>query len=907
MPVKGSVQRRRLSAVMFTDMVGYSAATQENEELALELLDEHRQILRKIFPKYSGREIDTAGDAFFVEFSSALEATLAAIDIQRTLHERNLRVEDRRAIRIRIGLHLGDVVHVGDQVQGDGVNIAARMEPLANAGSICISEDVARQVHNKIDLPIAPLGRRPLKNIRLPVNAYRIVMPWEDGGGRTKAFPALSRGARRSPTLATRVTPRWVYAAVVVVAAAATLWVAARRPWFSRGESSADTSASVVAVLPFSVQGSRDFGYLGHGMVDLLSTKLDGAGDLRTVDPRAILGSLQPSRANALDPESGRKVAERLGAGSFILGSIVEANGRLSINAAVYPVARRAASQQGAVEGDATEIFDLVDGLAAQLLVFDGSGPGAPVERLEQMTTSSFDALKHYLQGVRAFRSARFRLAADELKLAVGLDSAFALAWYQLSSTADWLFDHDLSRRASERALRLKDRLSERGRRLVEALHAGKSGRTREGIRLYREYLASYPDDVEAWYQMGELQFHAGHLVDLPVEQSRTAWDRLLYFEPDQVTALIHSARIALLEGDLAAVDSMAHRIVEIEPAAERNVEFITHLSLRSVGDTPTGEVAALLRAADDNTLGEVAWSLGAFRDSPRFAAAIVPYFTDPTRHEEVRGLGHVMDGYLLAAQGRLRDAHRAFDRAQEIGYEPVIEHRALLTVLPFRSPDDSEVAKMLEDVRSWNASSVPDSRLQGMWYSVHDGLHEAIRYYLVGTLEAMTGGFVEALEAASRLEELSVPPATGSIATDFALAVRAEVARRQGDRSAAEAILNRAERRMWYQYSTNSSLAAQSRERFIRGLILEEQGRLEEAIRTLSFFSGYSLFDWIYIAPSHLRRAMMYERLGERRKAVEHYTRFVTLWADCDDELRPAVEEARTRLHELGPIAAGD
>src|SRR5450432_612253 len=130
---------RRLSAIMFTDMVGYSAQTQTNEALALELLQEHRMILRPFFPKFGGREIETAGDAFFVEFDSAVEATLCAIEIQSSLHQRNFHEPSERKIQLRIGLHIGDVVYMDEHVHGDGVNIAARMEPLASPGGICIS------------------------------------------------------------------------------------------------------------------------------------------------------------------------------------------------------------------------------------------------------------------------------------------------------------------------------------------------------------------------------------------------------------------------------------------------------------------------------------------------------------------------------------------------------------------------------------------------------------------------------------------------------------------------------------------------------------------------------------------------------------------------------------------------
>ncbi|MDQ3681532.1 MAG: adenylate/guanylate cyclase domain-containing protein [Bacteroidota bacterium] len=151
---------RRLSAIMFTDIVGYSALTQRNEALALELLDEHRNIVRPFFTKHDGREIKTAGDSFFTEFNSAVQATICAIEIQEALHLRNKEVPQDRHVLIRIGLHIGDVVYTDQDVYGDGVNIAARMEPLAKPGGICISEDVARQVRNKVPYPIVNLEKK---------------------------------------------------------------------------------------------------------------------------------------------------------------------------------------------------------------------------------------------------------------------------------------------------------------------------------------------------------------------------------------------------------------------------------------------------------------------------------------------------------------------------------------------------------------------------------------------------------------------------------------------------------------------------------------------------------------------------------------------------------------------------
>jgi serine/threonine protein kinase len=177
-PSEQEHEKRKLAAIMFTDMVGYSALTQKNEALALKLLQEQRRLLRAIFPKYAGRRIETVGDAFFVEFASALQAARCAIEIQKNLHERNASASEEKQIKIRIGLHLGDVVHLGKHVHGDGVNIAARIEPLAESGGICISEDVARQIQNKIELPLRKLGKSRLKNIQQAVQIYSIVLPW---------------------------------------------------------------------------------------------------------------------------------------------------------------------------------------------------------------------------------------------------------------------------------------------------------------------------------------------------------------------------------------------------------------------------------------------------------------------------------------------------------------------------------------------------------------------------------------------------------------------------------------------------------------------------------------------------------------------------------------------------------
>src|SRR5438477_2130809 len=177
--MSAETEQRRLAAIMFTDMVGYSALSQRDSKLALELLEEHREILRKIFPEFHGTEIKTMGDAFLVEFNSALEAAQCAIAIQRALAKRDADAPAERQIQVRIGIHIGDVVHRGGDVYGDGVNIASRIEPLADAGGICVSMDVERQIRNAIETRFEKLAPTELKNISVTMDLFRIVLPWE--------------------------------------------------------------------------------------------------------------------------------------------------------------------------------------------------------------------------------------------------------------------------------------------------------------------------------------------------------------------------------------------------------------------------------------------------------------------------------------------------------------------------------------------------------------------------------------------------------------------------------------------------------------------------------------------------------------------------------------------------------
>lgn len=173
---------RRLAAIMFTDMVGSTAAAQNDETSALRAIETQAEILRPRFAAHQGREVKSLGDGFLVVFDSALRAVQCAIDVQQLMRERNSE-PGIVPILLRIGIHLGDVEERANDIFGDSVNVASRIEPLASPGGICLTEPVFGQVRNKITNPLEKLEPRVLKNVRFPFDVYKVAMPWELGMG----------------------------------------------------------------------------------------------------------------------------------------------------------------------------------------------------------------------------------------------------------------------------------------------------------------------------------------------------------------------------------------------------------------------------------------------------------------------------------------------------------------------------------------------------------------------------------------------------------------------------------------------------------------------------------------------------------------------------------------------------
>ena len=212
--------QRRLAAILAADVVGYSRLMEQDEAGTLSALKARRKdVLAPVVAQHNGRVVKLMGDGVLVEFGSAVDAVQCAVELQKGFTGANQGVPEARQIALRIGINLGDVIVEGNYLFGDGVNVAARLEGLAEPGGIYVSASVHEQVSGKLELAFDDLGERTLKNIARPVHAFRVRL---DGAPRT---PARSKPATRS------TTGRLASAAVVVALAAAVaagLWW---RPW----------------------------------------------------------------------------------------------------------------------------------------------------------------------------------------------------------------------------------------------------------------------------------------------------------------------------------------------------------------------------------------------------------------------------------------------------------------------------------------------------------------------------------------------------------------------------------------------------------------------------------------------------------------------------------------------------
>jgi tetratricopeptide (TPR) repeat protein len=662
----------------------------------------------------------------------------------------------------------------------------------------------------------------------------------------------------------------------------------------------ATVSSTTVAVMPFAYQGSPEFAYLGEGMMDLLSASLHGAGEVRTADPDAVLALFRQAGGDRLEPEQARSLAARLGAGSYVLGTIVETDGHLRINARLHSGDQKDGRGQALVDGQSPQLFRLVDRLTTQLIAQRSGGPAGVLPRLAALTTDSLAALKAYLEAERHFRAWRLDSSIQAAERAVRIDSSFALAHYRLATALLWT-DGRNAGAAADRALRHGQDLSHRDRRLIEALAAFLHGRIREAGSIYSEIVTRNPEDLEATFQLADLiHSWSGHLGRSWLD-ARELFERLLTIDPDHHDARFHLSLIAARERRLEQLDTLTDRLLadgRLRKFPPPGSGFYPGQRAVAFGDTAgIARFIADLRKSDDAiaqwTGGAVVFATGNLVVGRR----IWRLFTEPSRSRGLRVLAHLTLAKMELMTGRWSAAKIEIDSAMALDSATALEHRALLSLWPLLRVPRSELAAVRDSLLRWRAAPGPPS--DGFVTAEHAPAHPYLRLYLLGLLSVRLDDHGHALDYAAELERQAGASFAPAFVRSLGRGLRVEVARARGRADQALATLDSAGSGAWgelgwREITGNSPFYFQEYQQFIRADLLNTLGREEEALHAYRGIADYLFHSG---GPAHLRMAEIYERRRELQKAAAHYARFAELWKDCDPEFRPLVEEARRRM----------
>jgi class 3 adenylate cyclase/TolB-like protein/Tfp pilus assembly protein PilF len=407
---------RRLAAIMFTDIVGYSSLTQKNERLALELLEEHNNLIRPLLEIHNGIEIKTIGDSFMIEFASSLHAVQCAIAIQGTLNGHNASQPEARKILIRIGIHLGDIEHRGGDVFGDGVNIASRIEPLAEVGGICLSQQVYDQVSNQLEVPLESMGKQNLKNIQAPLEVYKVVLPWTKEPAKEKV---RSLGAKKAGLYGVGI----VTLIVVVVMG---WWVTST---FTLPLTSAPQTISSLAVLAFkNLSADEDDEYFSDGVAEEI---LNALANIDGLSVRGSVSSFSFKGTELAIPE----IARQLNVEAILHGSVRKDGNQVRIIAQLSRASDDTLLWSETFDHELKDIYSIQEEIAnfvLNRLEFQGSRPSQLVEA----RTDNIEAYNLFLRGL--FQSSKrteagFSKGIEYFEQTIALDPGFVQAYVGLA------------------------------------------------------------------------------------------------------------------------------------------------------------------------------------------------------------------------------------------------------------------------------------------------------------------------------------------------------------------------------------------------------------------------------------------------------------------------------------------
>jgi tetratricopeptide (TPR) repeat protein len=834
----------------------------ENEREAVAVVRLLQAACREIVPKSGGRVIKFLGDGALAEFSSTDAAVRAAIAVRRAFAER-IAAGGQEPRDLRIGVHVGDVVASEDgDLYGDGINVASRLQAAAEPGQVLVSGEVWRQLKPRPEFSFEALGARTLKGIDGPVDAYAATMDPSAADEWPVDDPVGAPPPDRKRTIA------GVAIGLALLFGLAGLYIVIkdRGRTFAPGEAVAEDAAPGLAVLPFSVQGAG-LDEWREGMVDLLSTNLDGAGDLRAIDSRTVLARWREATGGE-DPdlETALEVGRRAGARYALLGSVVSIGDGVRLSADVYDVDGGAKLGSGTVEGAQDSVFMLVDRLSIEILRAIGGDPGATGSvNLARATTTSLPALKAFMEGEVLYRRGDFRAAVPVYERAVEADSTFALALYRLSTSYGWAesITSELATGAIERAARFGDRLPERDALLVRIELALQRG-TLDGLELARLATRRYPDDPEAWYTLGEMIYHYNDMANLKREEADAAFARAIQLDPGFGPAWIHRSDLAFnVYGDSARARAFTDSLALLAPQST----YVTRARMAwQIAYTDSASAERALAALD------TASTVGPFG---MFAAELwgIRFLPAQERLAEIQGRratganwAPVMAAWARMGRGRLRAAIDAIeDPDTRPHWGPYAAYWFRVQGMPL--PPDAMDRALARAVDSTDAASL---FLAAAW--ALDQNRSAESETLVRRMEALGARHLAAGDSTqAEFTDAMIDALDGY--RDLSAGRRDEALRKF--HAARPRIAGQ-----WGEWIANMTIG------WWTAALLVEMDRPAEAV---------PYFESITNTPiAQLELGKIYEELGDREKALAAYEEFVNAFDQPDPEVVALAEEGR-------------
>jgi len=651
-----------------------------------------------------------------------------------------------------------------------------------------------------------------------------------------------------------------------------------------------------IAVLPFTIHASPEFAYVREGLVDLLATSLDGAGSWRSIDSRKIL-SRSSDMEGSLSPEDAREFARSLGATMFLLGSATQNSDRLRISVFLYPV-NGPLNPVGEATAEGSDLFSMADNIAQQILASVDGSQSARVSRVASKTTDSIDAFKAYLDGESAFRYGKFPAALEGFQRATELDSTFALAWYRVATTSNWVIRPSTGLDAAERAVAFSEPLSDRDKGLLLAQLEFQRGGMETTETLYREHLGVYPEETEAVYNLAELLFHTGPYFGKPFRESKNAWYRLLDLEPDNVPGLVHLARIAAAEQDTSEFLSLYSRI---ESYGDRTTELQILKTLVSDDSADIATAVASLRAEETSNMGEIVTMLGIIAQDESQMGIVWDEIARPGRSSSVKSMGFTYQSQMMLMSGE-------FERALELNHTVSISdpQKATLfrhynSLLPFRTRSDAEIDQTIDELERWDTSNVPNNPIPNPFFSSNNGRYPVLRKYLLGIAHVRKGNLVWAGQYADELESAPIAPEHHlSINSRLAAGVRGRIAVANNNIPQAIDFFRKSTAPVYYGTRMGSPFFSGVAESYLLAELLVLQGEENNALEIFQSSDDASIYERVFRVPGLVQRAKIYRNRGDVETALELTVKAEKLYSSADAELQPIVDEIKDLKSQL-------